>query len=40
VLLNDTEQTITDNALNALRVYQVHPILWSDRESVREELAA
>ncbi|MCY3779298.1 MAG: DUF1828 domain-containing protein [Chloroflexi bacterium] len=40
VLLNDTEQTITDNAIAALRAYQVNPILWSDRESVREELAA
>ena len=40
VILNDTEQTITDNALNALRAYQVNPILWSGRESVREELAA
>ena len=40
VLLNDAEQSITDNALNALRAYQVHPILWSERESVREELAA
>ena len=39
-LLNDTEQTITDNALSALRAYQVNPILWSDREAVREELAA
>lgn len=40
VILNDSEQTITDNALNALRAYRVHPILWSERESVREELAA
>ncbi|MCY4070326.1 MAG: DUF1828 domain-containing protein [Chloroflexi bacterium] len=39
-LLNDSEQTITDNVLNALRAYQVHPILWSQRDEVCEELAA
>ena len=40
VLLNDAELAITDNTLSAFRAYQVNPILWSDRESVREELAA
>ena len=40
VLLNDTEQNIAENSLAALRAYNVNPILWSDRESVREELAA
>ena len=40
VLLNDSEQAISDNALAALRAYQVNPVLWSQRESVREELAA
>lgn len=40
VLLNDAEQDIAENALAALRAYNVNPILWSDRESVREELAA
>lgn len=40
VLLNDAEQNIAENALAALRAYQVKPVLWSDRESVREELAA
>lgn len=40
VLLNDTEQNIAEIALTALRAYKVNPILWSERESVREELAA
>ena len=40
VLLNDSEQNIAENALSALRAYNVNPILWSERESVREELAA
>ena len=40
VLLNDSEHTITDDAVAALRAYQVRPVLWSERESVREELAA
>ena len=40
VLLNDSEQAVSENALTALRTYQVNPILWSERESVREELAA
>jgi hypothetical protein len=40
VLLNDTEQNIAEIALSALRAYQVTPVPWSERESVREELAA
>ena len=40
VLLNDSEQSITDNAIAALRAYHVTPVLWSERESVRDELAA
>lgn len=40
VLLNDSEQAITDNAIAALRAYQVTPVPWSERESVRDELAA
>ncbi|MDE2748851.1 MAG: DUF1829 domain-containing protein [Chloroflexota bacterium] len=40
VLLNDTDQNITETALTALRAYKVNPILWSERETVREELAA
>ncbi len=40
VLLNDAEHRIADNALAALQAYNVNPFLWSERESVREELAA
>ena len=39
-LLNDSAQTITDNAIAALRAYQVTAVPWSERESVLEELAA
>ncbi|MBI3837820.1 MAG: DUF1829 domain-containing protein [Planctomycetia bacterium] len=38
--LNDTEQTVASGVLDALRNYDVHPILWSQREHVKEELAA
>jgi len=39
-LLNDSEQTVSPNVLDALRSYDVRPVQWSQRESVREELAA
>lgn len=39
-LLNDSEQTVSPNVLDALRSYDVRPVPWSQRESVREELAA
>ena len=39
-LLNDSEQTISPGVLDALRSYDVRPVSWSQRESVREELAA
>ena len=39
-LLNDSEQTVSSAVLDALRSYDVQPIPWSQRESVREELAA
>jgi hypothetical protein len=38
--LNDTEQSISGAVVDALRNYDVHPIPWSQREQVREELAA
>ncbi len=40
VLLNDSEQTVPQPVLEALRNYEVRPIPWSQRENVREELAA
>lgn len=39
-LLNDSEQTVHQAALDALRSYDVRPVMWSQREDVREELAA
>ena len=39
-LLNDSEQTVSSNVLDALKSYDVRPVPWSHRESVREELAA
>ena len=39
-LLNDSEQTVSPDVVDALRIYDVRPIPWSQRESVREELAA
>jgi len=39
-ILNDSKQPVPSAVINALRNYEVKPILWSERESVREELAA
>lgn len=39
-LLNDAEQAVSTNVLDALRSYDVRPVPWSQRESIREELAA
>jgi hypothetical protein len=38
-LLNDSEQPISAAVSDALRNYDVTPLAWSDRDSVREELA-
>lgn len=39
-LLNDGEQAVPQGVVDALRNYDVRPVPWSQRESVREELAA
>ena len=39
-LLNDAEQPVSSAVIDALRSYDVYPVAWSARESVREELAA
>lgn len=39
-LLNDAEQGVSPAVVDALQSYDVHPIPWSKREEVREELAA
>jgi len=39
-LLNDAEQTVLPAVIDALRSYEVRPVRWSQREDVRQELAA
>lgn len=39
-ILNDTEHVPSTSVLDALRSYNVSPVLWSKREEIREELAA
>ncbi|MCY4537706.1 MAG: DUF1828 domain-containing protein [Chloroflexi bacterium] len=39
-LLNDTQQVVSGNVITAFQNYGVRPVPWSERESVREELAA
>ena len=38
--VNDTEQTVSGAVLDALQNYEMRPVPWSEREKVREELAA
>lgn len=38
--LNDGDQFVSGSVQEALRNYDVHPVLWTQREMVREELAA
>lgn len=39
-ILNDSEQQVAANVLGAVRSYGVNPMLWSERDMAREELAA
>ncbi len=39
-ILNDTEKPVSESIINAFLNYEVHPVSWSEREKVREELAA
>ena len=39
-MVNDSEQTASAAVMDALRSYEVRPVAWSQRENVREELAA
>lgn len=38
--LNDSEQIVSSSIIDALKNYEVNPVLWSKRELVKEELAA
>jgi hypothetical protein len=39
-ILNDIDHPVPGNVLDAMSNYSVKPVLWSDRETVAEELAA
>ena len=39
-ILNDTDKVVSDNVVEAMRRYDVRGVPWSQREQVREELAA
>ena len=39
-ILNDQNLTISQGIIDALKNYDTIPVLWSDRENIREELAA
>jgi len=39
-IMNDSEHPISESVLDAMRNYNVRPVLWSSREQAREELAA
>lgn len=38
--INDNERNVSSNVLDALDSYAIKPVLWSQRDLVREELAA
>lgn len=40
VILNDSEQDVSESPLDAMRNYGVHPVMWSGRDKAREQLAA
>lgn len=39
-VLNDSEQPVSSSVLDALHSYAVRPVLWTQRDGVREEFAA
>ncbi|MCY4009156.1 MAG: DUF1829 domain-containing protein [Anaerolineaceae bacterium] len=39
-ILNDSNKSVSENVMNAFLSYGVHPVPWSEREKVREELVA
>jgi hypothetical protein len=39
-VLNDSEHPISEDVLDALRSYDVESVLWSQRDKIRQELAA
>ncbi len=39
-LLNDQEQSVSPGVVDAMRNYEMVPVLWSQRDTVKDELAA
>lgn len=39
-ILNDSEHPVSESVLDAMRSYDVRPVMWSGRDQVRQELAA
>ena len=39
-ILNDSQKNVPSSVVEAMKNYEVNPIFWSDREQMREELAA
>jgi len=39
-MLNDSEQNVSQPIIDALSNYEVRPVRWSQRESIRVELEA
>ena len=39
-ILNDSEQTVSPSVIDALRCYDVKPVVWSQRDQTAQELAA
>ena len=39
-ILNDFQKNVPSNVIEAMRSYEINPILWSDRDQMKEELAA
>jgi hypothetical protein len=39
-ILNDSEQSIPASVTDALRSYEVEPVMWSQREQIREKMVA
>lgn len=39
-IVNDSDRRVPESAMEALRNYEMQPILWSERDQMREEFAA
>lgn len=39
-ILNDSEHPVSESVLDAMRNYDVRPVLWSERDAIKLELAA